>query len=106
VCDREHRRISANYQCNEENGCRAETWSGPKNSPTETHILEELLDGGRDPHRPRVFFGDGDISKCPLGRYTRFFGRFAPFSEKLSLLSEMKANLVVEIAVILRTANH
>ena len=42
----------------------------------------------------------------PAWPLTRFLRRFAPVSEKLSLLSEVKANLVIEIPVILRTADH
>ncbi len=104
--DGEDRRVAAYDQGDEEDSRRAETGSGPENPPTESHILDELLDGGRDPDRPRVLVGEGNTAKSPPGGLARVLRGLAPVREQLSLLRQVKSNLVIQIPVILRAPDH
>jgi hypothetical protein len=102
VGDREHRRVAADHQ-RDQDGCGQAHARGPgQDAASESQILQELLETRRYPDRARLLFGQGDVSEKAPGRGGRLAVSEAALRLEACFLCQVKADLVIEVAVGLR----
>ena len=99
VSEREHRRIAADHEGNQDHGCGADRWSLRQDPASDAKILDELLEPRRHPHRPRVLFRERDAAEGTPGGSGGLVCRQTAIRLQPCLLGQMETDLVVEVAI-------
>ena len=100
VSDREHGRIAADDQRNQDHGGGADRGRLRQDAASEAEILEQLLEPRRYPHRSRVLFRERDVAeRAPGGGCVASAVGQAAFRLQPCLLRQVKSDLVIDLAV-------
>jgi hypothetical protein len=99
VSDREDRRIAADHQGNQNHGRGADRRRLRQDPAPDAEILRQLFERRRNPDRPSVLFRERDIAERAPGGGLCVCRRQAAFRLKPSLLGQMEADLVIQLAI-------
>ena len=99
VSDREHRRIAADHQGNQDHGRGADRWSLRQDPASDAKILDQLFEPRRNPDRSRVLFRERDTAERAPGGGRCLCCRQAAFRLKPCLLSQMESDLVIHLPI-------
>ena len=99
VGDREHRRIAADHQGNQDHGRGADRRRLRQDPAADAEILRQLFERRRNPDRSSVLFRDRDIAERAPGGGHGLCRRQAAFRLKPRLLGQVEPDLVVHLAI-------
>ena len=99
VSDREHRRIAADHQGNQNHGRGTDRRSLRQDPASDAKILHQLFERRRHPDRSSVLFRERDIAERAPGGGLGLCCRQAAFRLKPCLLGEVESDLVIHLAI-------
>ena len=99
VSDREHRRIAADHQGNQDHGRGADRRRLRQDPAADAKILHQLFERRRNPDRSSVLFRDRDIAERAPGGGRGLCRRQAAFRLKPCLLGQVEPDLVIHLPI-------